>query len=304
VGALAAVADRPRTAAVLGALALAFSGIFYLASQVSPSTGTFWRCVYGLPILLLVARSEWKSLGPMTRRSIGLSMAAGLCFAIDLLSFHYAVDQIGAGLGTVMGNLQVLFVAIAAWVLFGERPRGEVLAAIPVMLVGVVLMAGIVGSGAYGANPQLGVAIGLITGLSYAGYLLIVRRAVPDRRPASPVAISTAVTAVIALGFGLAVGDIDLVPSMPAHAYLIAVGVLSQSIGYLMVQLSLPRLPAAITSVLLFVQPVTTIVLGAILFQEALSGWQLAGVALVLGGIAVATGTWRRLRPARTQMAG
>jgi drug/metabolite transporter (DMT)-like permease len=297
VAALAAVAGRPRTAAILGALALAFSGIFFLAAQVSPSTGTFWRCVYGLPILLLVARSEWRTMGPMSRRSIGLSIAAGVCFAIDLLSFHYAVQLIGAGLGTVMGNLQVLFVAIAAWALFGERPRAEVVAAIPVMLVGVVLMAGIVGSGAYGANPQLGVAIGLITGLSYAGYLLIVRRAVPDRRPASPVAISTGVTAVIALVFGLGVGDIDLVPSMPAHAYLLAVGVLSQSIGYLMVQLSLPRLPAAITSVLLFVQPVTTIVLGAILFEEALSVAQLAGVALVLGGIALATGSWRRLVP-------
>jgi drug/metabolite transporter (DMT)-like permease len=303
VGALDAVAGRPRTAAVLGALAIAFSGIFYLAAQVSPSTGTFWRCVYGLPILLIVARWEWRTLGPMSRRSIVLSLAAGVCFAIDLLSFHYAVDLIGAGLGTVMGNLQVLFVALGAWLLFGERPRPEVVAAIPVMLVGVVLMAGLVGSGAYGANPQLGVAIGLITGLSYAGYLLIVRRATPDGRPASPVAISTAVTAVAALGFGVAMGDIDLVPSLPSHVYLLAVGVLSQSIGYLVIQVSLPRLPAAITSVLLFVQPVTTIVLGSILFREALSPAQLAGVAMVLGGIALATGTWRRLSPASDRAA-
>ena len=44
----------------------------------------------------------------MSRRSVGLSLVAGVCFAIDLLSFHYAVDLIGAGLGTVMGNLQVV----------------------------------------------------------------------------------------------------------------------------------------------------------------------------------------------------
>jgi hypothetical protein len=85
---LEAAAARPRSAAVLGALAIAFSGIFYVWAQVSPATGVFWRCVYGLPILLLVARSEWRTLGPMSRRSVGLSLGAGVCFAIDLLSFN------------------------------------------------------------------------------------------------------------------------------------------------------------------------------------------------------------------------
>jgi drug/metabolite transporter (DMT)-like permease len=203
----------------------------------------------------------------------------------------------GAGLATVMGNLQVVLVAIAAWVLLGERPRAGVVAAIPVMLLGVVLISGVVGSGAYGADPLLGVAIGLVTATSYAGYLLIVRRASPDGRPAGPVAISTALTGFVALVFGAAMGNLDLVPSLPSHLYLLALGVLSQSVGYLVIQVSLPRLPAAITSVLLFVQPVTTVVLGSVLLGEALSPGQLAGVALVLGGIALATGTWRRLAP-------
>ena len=44
----------------------------------------------------------------MSRRSIGLCAAAGVCFAVDLITFHYAVDVIGAGLATVMGNLQVV----------------------------------------------------------------------------------------------------------------------------------------------------------------------------------------------------
>ena len=52
------------------------------------------------------------------------------------------------------------------------------------------------------------------------------------------------------------------------HAYLLALGVLSQSVGYLAIQASLPRLPAVITSVLLFVQPVTTMLLGAVLLGE------------------------------------
>jgi drug/metabolite transporter (DMT)-like permease len=290
------VGSRPRTAAVLGALAIAFSGIFYLWSGVSPATGVFFRCLFGLPILLLVARTEWRTLGPMSRRTIGLSTLAGAFFAVDLITFHYAVRWIGAGLGTVMGNLQVLIVGLAAWALFGERLRREVVAALPVMLVGVVLISGVVGSGAYGSNPQLGVLIGLVTAAAYAGYLLVIRRASPDHRPAGPVAIATAVTALLAGLFGAAVGDLDLAPGVPALVYLLALGVLSQSVGYLFIQVSLPRLPAVITSILLLVQPVTTMLLGAILLAEAPSPAQLAGVALVVGGIALATGSLGRIR--------
>ena len=301
---LAVAVDHPRTAAVFGALAIAMSGVFYLLSGVSPSTGVFWRCVYGLPILLIVAWREWGSLGPMSRRSIGLCVAAGVCFAVDLITFHYAVDVIGAGLATVMGNLQVVIVALVAWALFGERPRNEVLAALPVMLLGVVLISGVIGAGAYGVDPQLGVAIGVLTATSYAGYLLIIRRATPDRRPAAPVAIATAVTAVCAGLFGTAVGDLDLTPGMPADAYLIALGILSQSVGYLAIQVSLPRLPAVVASVLLLVQPVTTVFLGAILLRELPSPFQLLGVALVIGGIALATGSLARIGTAIRAGAG
>jgi drug/metabolite transporter (DMT)-like permease len=304
LAALDTVASRPRTAAVLGALAIAFSGIFYRWSGVSPSTGVVFRCLYGLPILVLVAVAESRRLGPMPRRTFVLSAAAGVLFGVDLLSFHYAVNDIGAGLGTVMGNLQVVIVAIAAWLLWGERPRREVLVALPVMLVGVVLISGIVGSGAYGADPVRGVEIGLVTATSYAGYLLVIRRASPDHRPAGPVAVATAVTALVAGAFGAAAGDLDPVPALPAHAYLLALGVLSQSVGYLVIQASLPKLPAVITSVLLLVQPATTVILGAVLLDELLSIAQLAGVGLVLGGIALATGGLRRVRSALLARAG
>ena len=296
--------EHPRSAAVFGALAIAMSGVFYLMSGVSPSTGVFWRCVYGLPILLIVAWREWATLGPMSRRAVGLCTVAGVCFAVDLITFHYAVDVIGAGLATVMGNLQVVIVALAAWAFFGERPRNEVLAALPVMMLGVVLISGVVGAGAYGSDPRLGVAIGVVTATAYAGYLLIIRRATPDQRPAAPVAIATGVTALCAGLFGAAVGDLDLAPGMPADAYLIALGILSQSVGYLAIQVSLPRLPAVIASVLLLVQPVTTVFLGAILLRELPSPFQLAGVALVIGGIALATGSLGRIRTALGAGAG
>ena len=62
----------------------------------------------------------------------------------------------------------------------------------------------------------------------------------------------------------------------------------SQVAGYLLISFSLPRLPAVMTSLILMVQPVTTVFLGAALLGEAPSGFQLAGVGLVVGGLLVA----------------
>jgi drug/metabolite transporter (DMT)-like permease len=293
------IARRPRLAALLGALCLAFSGIFYRYAEVSPATATVFRCLYGLPILGAVAWLEHRRFGPLPRSVIRLSIIAGVFFAADLLSWHHAVDQIGAGLATVLGNLQVLVVPLVAWAVFRERPPTPALLALPVVLGGAALLSGVVGTGAYGANPMLGVALGTFTAFAYAGYLLVIRRGGRDlRRPAGPVAISTASTLVVAIVFGVVSGELNPVPYWPAHGWLILVGITSQSIGYLIVSISLPRLPASLVSIILLAQPVATVVVAWVLpgLDEVLSLAQVLGVVLIVGGIAVATVPVGRLR--------
>jgi drug/metabolite transporter (DMT)-like permease len=285
-----AIAARPRLAALLGAMCIAFSGIFYRESGASPATAAFFRCIYGLPILVAVAIWERRRYGPLPRAAWGLAVAAGIFFASDLLFWHHAIEQVGAGLATVLGNMQILVVAVVAWLVLGEQPTRRTLGAVPIVLVGAVLISGLVGSGAYGRNPVLGVAFGAITAVSYAGYLLLIRHGGRDlRRPAGPVAIATASTAVVAALVGAVTGELSLVPTWPQHGWLIGYGLTSQSIGYLLISLSLPRLPAVLTSMILLSQPVATVALSVALLGEAPSLDQLLGVALVIGGIAFAT---------------
>ena len=66
--------------------------------------------------------------------------------------------------------------------------------------------------------------------------------------------------------------------------------------------MSLPRLPALLTSIVLTLQPVGAMVLGVVLLAEAPSAWQLAGTAVILAGVLVAT-VGRAPRPAVTQPA-
>ena len=286
---LEAIARRPRLAALLGAMCIAFSGIFYRYADVSPSTGTVFRCLFGLPVLLGVAFLERLRFGPLPLATIRLAAIAGIFFAFDLTLWHHAIEAVGAGLATVLGNLQVLVVGFVAWAVMGERPPRSTLIAVPIVLAGVALIAG-VGGGAYGESPVKGVVLGLLTAVCYAGYLIVIRRGGHDlRRPAGPVAITTTSTVATAALIGLIVGDLDPVPSLPSLAWLGLLGVTSQSAGYLLISLSLPRLPAVLTSIILLAQPVATVGLSMLLLAEAPSAAQLAGVSLVIGGIAVAT---------------
>src|SRR4051794_38101882 len=118
------LAAHPRLTAFLGAMAIAFSGVLYRFSDTSPETASFYRCFWGLPILFAAAYIEQGrgGRGPMDRRSTALAVFAGVLFAGDLIFWHHTIDLVGAGLATVLGNLQVVVVAIAAWLLFGERP--------------------------------------------------------------------------------------------------------------------------------------------------------------------------------------
>jgi drug/metabolite transporter (DMT)-like permease len=177
-----------------------------------------------------------------------------------------------------------------AWAWLGERPERRSLASIPVVFVGVVLISGAVGAGAYGEDPLLGVVYGTLTALTYALFLLILREGNSDiRRPAGPLLDATLSAGVVSAIAGVAVGDLDWVPDREAQAWLVLLALSSQVLGWMLISVSLPRLPAVLTSILLMLQPVATIFLGAVLLSEAPSAVQLAGVAIVILGVVVAT---------------
>ena len=293
---LDALLGHPQLAAVAGALCIAFSGILVREAAVSPSTAAVFRGVYALPILALLAWLEERRYGPLAARTIRLSLLAGCFFAADLTFWHHAIEDVGAGLATVLGNLQVVIVGIAAWLLYGERPRRSILVALPIVIVGVVLIAGLVGSNPYGSAPLMGVVLGLLTAFSYAGYLIVVRRGQLDiRRLAGPLFWATLAMSVVAALGGVAVGDFNPVPSLPAHAWLVVLALSAQVAGYLLINVSLPRLPSVVTSLLLLVQPVVAVFLAMVLLGEDPSPLQLTGIGLVIGGLAIAVLPFRRL---------
>jgi drug/metabolite transporter (DMT)-like permease len=299
--------ERPGAVAVAGALTIAFSAILVKLADVEPATAAIFRCLYALPVLGLIAWLEDRRYGARPLRDRRLAIPAGIFFAADLIFWHHAIADVGAGLATVLGNTQVIVVPFVAWLVLGERVSVRLLAALPLVCAGVVLISGVLETGAYGDHPTRGVVYGLLTGLSYAGFILVLRQAGADlRRPAGPLFDATAVATVAAVIAGLAVGEADLVPTWPAHGWLLVLALSSQVLGWLLITVSLPRLPAALTSVTLTIQPVGSVFLGVILLGEDPSLLQLAGVVCIVTGL-VAIALRRRVgslheraaRPAR-----
>jgi drug/metabolite transporter (DMT)-like permease len=288
--ALHALTSRPRAMAVAGALVIAFSAILVRLAEQPPSTTAFFRCAYAVPLLGLLAWREDRRLGPRPLRGRGPAALAGVLFAADLIFWHHSIADVGAGLATVLGNLQVALVPFLAWAVLREHPGRRVLATLPVVVAGIVLISGALEHGAYGVDPSLGAVFGVLTGLSYAGFILLLRESGADlRRPAGPLFDATVVAAVVSLAAGAVLGEDRLVPSWPAHGWLLLLALSSQVLGWMLITSSLPRLPAALTSVLLTIQPVGSVLLGIAIFGEAPSGLQVLGVAAILSGLVLAT---------------
>jgi drug/metabolite transporter (DMT)-like permease len=292
----AAAEDEPsggltHTLALGGILGISFSAIFVRQAGVSPGTAAFFRAAYALPLLFLVWLLGRKA-DPRTPSARLLAAGAGLFLAVDLTLWHHSIDLIGAGLATVLANTQVAFVGVIAWLLYREQPTRLSLLTIPVVFAGVALISGLGRDDAFGDDPLGGMLYGLGSGLSYAGFLLVFRASNRGLAPpAGPLLDATAGTAIGTLALAPLDAGFSLSPAWPEHGWLLALALVCQVTGWLLIAVALPRLPALETSVLLLLQPMATVLWASIIFTERLSPLQWAGVALVLGGIAALS--WR-----------
>lgn len=273
-------------AALAGAVMLSFSAIFFALAEVSPTTGAFFRFAYAVPVLLVLwLARKGQDHRPMSRRWIAIG--AGLALGADVVAWHGSIEFIGTGLATLLANTQVIFVALGAWILLGERPRNTTMAVIPWILLGVTLVSGAGQGDPFGTDPIRGTFLGLLAAVFYAGYILGFRHSNTAQVPAAgPLMEATLGAAVASLLVGLIQSGIDVAPNWPAHGWLLALAMGSQVFGWLSIGYALPRLPAVETATIILLQPALTLLWGAMIFAERPSMLQIAGAVIVLTGVA------------------
>jgi len=279
----------PVLLAGLGAACISASAVLIKLANTGTATAAFYRCLLALPLLAALAVLEQRRHGPRPLRARFGPLVAGVFLAIDLVLWNHAIADVGAGIATVLGNLQVVFVAAAAWLLFRERPARRFFFALPVVLAGVVLVSGLADH-AHGVHSLAGVEYGLGTSVAYAAFLLILRQtSAATPHVAGPLAEVTLGAAAGAAALGLVFGGWQLNIGWHTFGWLLLLALTSQTAGWLLITSSLPRLPAALSSLLLLLQPAASILLAAVVLSERPSPLQLAGAVLVCTGVLAAS---------------
>ncbi len=283
---------RPMLIALAGAVAISFSPVLYVYSDTNPSTGAFFRMLYALPALALLAYLV-RNADTRSSRTRWLAFGAGLLLAPDMLVYHSAMIFIGIGIATLIGNSQVIIVTLASWKLFGEKPNPAILMSLPIVMIGLALISGIADSDPYGEDPVKGVIFGIMGAFFYSFFLIVFRHANKELAPVSSVQFdATAGAALGLLVLGLlplssaAIEPLNIQPTWPGHGWLMLLALFCQVAGWLAIAYALPRLPAAHTSFAILLQPVLTLIWGyTLLHQDGYSQNQVIGIFLVLAAI-------------------
>jgi drug/metabolite transporter (DMT)-like permease len=277
-------------AAIWGA---SFMFIEIALEDLEPTTLMAGRCVVALVFLLgvMIATGVLRRL-----REAGWSLfALGVInSALPFTLIAWGQKHIDSGVAAI-GNASVpIWVAILAiWLAQSERATG-------LRIVGIVL--GIVGVGVLtGAQPETdrwavaGTLAVVAASVSYALASLLLQR---QAERLDPLTLSTATmvgaTATL-LPFGVAQAPGEL-PGWEAAGAVLALGLAGTGAGILIFMKIISDYGSFRAGLVTYLLPVTALLYGAFLLDEQVTGWMIAGLLLILSGVALGSGL---VRPAR-----
>jgi drug/metabolite transporter (DMT)-like permease len=274
---------NPTLRLFIGAALISLSPVWVKLVSVSPTTSGFYRVLIGglaLAAYLIVSGRRLQ----LARRIWQILLLASLFFALDLWFWHRSINYVGPGLSTLLANFQVFIMAAAGVILLHQTPRPIQIVAIPLAFFGLALIVGLDWQG-LPEDYRLGVIFGLLTAVSYAGYLLSLRRAregSAHRLPTREVAVISLVTAAL-LGLSAVLeGESLAITTVDDAMWLVFYGILSHCIGWLFIASSLPHVSTTEAGLALLLQPTLSFVWDVLFFARPMSAIELLGAGIAL----------------------
>ena len=281
-------------ALLLGAVGIAFAPIFVRLSQTGSTATAFWRVAIALPLLWLWMRIEdsRRPVDPtrvnqhLTLADYGRLSVAGLFFGGDLAVWHLSIMYTSVTNSTLLANFAPIFVTLFSWLFWKQRFSRKFLTGLGLAIGGAVLLMG--DSLHLHQENLFGDALGLLTAVFYAGYMLAIGQLRQRYSTATIMTWSGVVTCLILAPIALLSGE-KLVPdSAYGWAVLAGLAVISHAGGQSLITFAMARLSPAFSSVSLLLQPAVAAFLAWALLSEALGVMQAVGAGIVLFGILLA----------------
>jgi drug/metabolite transporter (DMT)-like permease len=284
----ARLAALPVLALLMGAIALGSSPILVRLSELEPTATAFYRVALAAPAFLLISYTSGRS-AVATHKSasvhnelLWLAVAGGF-FALDLLCLHWSLRYTSVANATLFLNFAPFFVALGAWLVFGESPALRTVVSFAIAITGIFLLVG----GVPAAKPgqHFGDLLGIGAGAAYGAYLLVVSRFRHRLSTSLVMGVTTISCAFALLPVAVLLGEGLTPPTLLAWTILLALALLTHAAGQGLLVFAMKYLPASTSSVTLLLQPVVAACGAWVIFQERLSFWQMVGAGVVLVGI-------------------
>lgn len=274
---------NPTLRLFIGAALISLSPVWVKLTSVSATSSGFWRLAIGglaVAAYLLVTRRRIR----FSTRIWQVLVLAAVFIALDMWFYHRSIQLIGPGLSTLIANFQVFVLAAAGFVILREPPSRLQLIAIPMALLGLSLIVGVDWRG-LPENYRTGILYGFGAAVTYAAYLLSMRRSRQDstnRVPSREIAAMSLMGAAM-LGLAALVEGESLVISSAGDAmWLACYGILSHGLGMLFITSSLPHVTTTQAGVALLLQPTLSFAWDVLFFARPLSPVELLGAAIAL----------------------
>jgi drug/metabolite transporter (DMT)-like permease len=243
-----------------------------------------------LPIAFVRARPELRRL---RRRDVRLGICSGIFLALHFSAWIKSLEYTSVASSSALVATNPLWIALAALLLFRQRPSALTWLGVLITIGGSVLIAISDSDGAGGSHALLGDGLALLGALAGSGYFLVgaaLQRKLSTLAYIWLVYSSAAIILIlVALGTGAwRFGQAG--PGYPLAAYLLLLGLAlgPQLLGHTAFNWSLRHLSATFVAIATLGEPIGAALLALILFRQTFQPIQLVGFVVLLTGIAVA----------------
>ena len=290
VGPLARAVPRLALAAACGAGFLWGTGALVVNVLIArhgftPENISFWRFVVGSVVLLAVFGRA--SLWPAVRRQLPLVVGAGTCMALYVLCWFQGIARLGAAVPTLIALcLPPVLVTLVALLRGQERLDFSLVVVLAAALIGTALIVLRHGAAKDVGDQDLliGVAFSVASAVLYACFTLVSGR-LSTSLGAGPAATCLTVVAAAVMGLSAFYRPLHWPQEVPPEAWFLYLGVVTAALALLAFSWGAARLSPTALTVATLVEPLTAVLLAAVLLNERLAPLQWLGGALLLASI-------------------
>lgn len=256
-------------------------GLFVNGINLPSSFIAFARAFIGsvfIGVFMLVTRHKFNT--EAVKKNLKILIPSGIAMGFNWITLFESYRYTGVAVGTLCYYMAPVIMVLMSPIILKEKLTVTKCLTSLAAIIGAVLISGVVSGGV--RSPK-GIILGLSAAVLYASVVLM-NKFVKDLSPVETTLIQLISAAVVMVPYVLATEKVsEFVFDRKSVILIFFVGIIHTGIVYMLYFSSVAKVSTQTTAVFSYIDPVTAIILSALVLHESLSGFQIAGTVLILG---------------------